>query len=117
MGFIAVREVVATIASAASLSDIVDLRGGDLIRINMPATWTAADITFQVDDGDGTFRNLWMEWGWELYMTVGAGQSVEMSVFAMMQSLTRVKVRSGTSGLPVVQAAEREIRLAVGVKA
>ena len=116
MGFIAVRHVTATIAKDASLSDAVELRGGDLIRINMPAAWTAADLTFQVDDGDGTFRNLWMEWGWELWFDAAASLSIELSVFARFQGLTRLKVRSGTSGAPVNQAAEREILLAVGVK-
>lgn len=116
MGFIAVRHVTATIAINTSLSDAVELRGGDLIRINMPAAWTAADLTFQVDDGDGTFRDLWMEWGWELWFNAAASLSIELSIFAMFQGLTQLKVRSGTSGAPVNQATERAILLAVGVK-
>jgi len=116
MGFIAVRHVVATIPINTALSDAVDLRGGDLIRINMPALWTAAGISFLVDDGDGTFRDLWMEWGWELWFDAAADISIELSVFARFQALTQFKVRSGTSGAPVNQTAEREILLAVGVK-
>ena len=116
MGFIATRHVPATILINTALSNAVDLRGGDLIRINMPAAWTAADLTFQVDDGDGTFRDLWMEWGWELWFNAAASISIELSIFAMFQGLTQLKVRSGTSGAPVNQTAEREILLAVGVK-
>lgn len=116
MTFIGIREVVATIAINESLSDAVELGGADVIRINMPAAWTAADITFQVDDGDGTFRDLYMDWGFELYVECDAGQSIECSVFLRLQQIKQIKIRSGTSGAPVVQLAEREIRLSVGVK-
>lgn len=116
MGFIGVKEYPATILINEALSDAVDLRGADLIRINMPALWTAADLTFQVDDGDGTFRDLYMEWGWELMFFADVDLSIELSVFARFQSIKRIKVRSGTSGAPVNQTAERVILLAAGVK-
>ena len=116
MAYIGTKTITATILINASLSDIVDLKGADLIRISMPAAWTAAAITFQVDDGDGTFRNLWMDWGWELWVDTVAGRSIEASVFLRMQQMNRIKVRSGTSGAPVVQLGEREILLEVGVK-
>ena len=116
MGFIGVRSHTATILINTALSDAVDLRGADVIRITIPDAWTAADITFLVDDGDGTFRDLWMEWGWELAIWVVAGTSIECSVFLRLQQINRIKIRSGTSGGPVNQTAEREIVLEVGVK-
>lgn len=116
MGFIGVRSQIATIAINESLSDAVDLRGADVIRITMPDGWDAADITFQVDDGDGTFRDLYMDWGWELFVTAGAGISIEASVFLRLQQINQIKIRSGTSGVPVVQTAARAIVLEVGVK-
>jgi hypothetical protein len=94
----------------------VELKGADVIRITMPAAWTAADITFQVDDGDGTFRDLWMEWAAELVSWADAGISIEASVFLRLQSIHAIKIRSGTSGAPVVQLAEREIVIEAGVK-
>ena len=116
MGFIGVRSQIATILINTSLSDAVELRGADVIRITIPDAWDAADITFQVDDGDGTFRDLWMEWGWELAIWVVAGTSIECSVFLRLQQIHRIKIRSGTSGAPVNQTAEREVVLEVGVK-
>jgi hypothetical protein len=116
MAFIGTKEIVATIAAAASLSDAVDCGGGDILRISMPAAWTDAAITFQVDDGEGTYRDLFMEWGLELGVWADAGDSVETSIFLGLQQINNIKVRSGTSGAPVAQAAEREIILVVGVK-
>lgn len=116
MTFIGTKEVVATIAAAASLSDAVDCGGGDILRISMPAAWTGDELTFQVEDGDGVYRDLMMEWGVELGGWMEAGQSIETSVFLQLQQINNIKLRSGTSGAPVAQAAEREIRLVVGVK-
>ena len=116
MGIIGTRTIVATILNTESLSDIVELDGASLVRISMPAAWTAAEISFQVDDGDGTFRDLWMEWNVELYVETAVGRSVEMSVFLQGLHLYRIKVRSGTGGAPVAQGGDREIGLVVGVR-
>ena len=112
----AVTNITATILINESLSDIVDLKGMGLLRIQMPAAWTAAELTFQVDDGDGTFRDLYMEWGFELGVWPFAGTCIEASVFLPLKRMTRMKIRSGTSGAPVVQLAERKIILSVGAK-
>ena len=116
MSFIGVKSHIVTIAINTSLSDAAELNGADVIRITIPDAWTAADITFQVDDGDGTFRDLWMEWGWELAVWVEVGTSIECSVFLRLQSIHKIKIRSGTSGAPVNQLAEREIVIEAGVK-
>lgn len=116
MGIIGTRTIVATIGVAASLSGAIEVGGASILRLTIPAAWTAADITFQVDDGDGTFRDLWMEWGWELMVWAEAGTSIEMSVFFRGLHLDRVKVRSGTSGAPVAQVAGAKVGVVVGVK-
>ena len=116
MGIIGSRTIVATILNTESLSDIINLEGASIIRISMPVAWTAADITIQVDDGDGIFRDLWMEWDIELYIETAAGRSVEMSVFFRGLHFYRIKVRSGTSGAPVAQGGDREIGIVVGAK-
>ena len=117
MSYIGTRSLPATILINTALSAAVELNGADIIRISMPAAWTAADITFQVsDDGGTTFRDLYMEWGFELGMWVDVDTSVEMSVFLRLLNIDQIKIRSGTSGAPVNQLAERIILLEVGVK-
>ena len=117
MGLIGSKSHVATIEAAANLSDAVDLAGADVIRITMPDAWTAAEITFQISDDRGaTFRNLYMEWGIELGAWATAGTSIEASIFLRLLSIDQIKIRSGTSGAPVAQVAEREILIEAGAK-
>ena len=116
MSFIGVKSHTATIDINTSLSDAVELNGADVIRITMPAAWTAADLTFQVDDGDGTFRDLWMEWDAELVSAAAVDISIEASVFLRLQQIHKIKIRSGTSGAPVNQLGEREVVIEAGVK-
>jgi len=67
MSIIGTREQTATIANGASLSDALELDGHSVLRIAMPAAWTAADLTFQVSDDAGTtFRNVYWDWGPEM---------------------------------------------------
>lgn len=117
MSYPGTKSLTATILINTALSDAVELSGADIIRFSMPVAWTAADITFQIsDDGGTTFRDLYMEWGFELGMWVDAGWSIETSVFLRLQNIDQIKIRSGTSGAPVNQTAERLILLEVGVK-
>ena len=57
-----------------------------------------------------------MEWGFELAMLVDASLSIEASVFLRLLNIDQIKIRSGTSGAPVVQTAERLILIEAGVK-
>ena len=116
MGVIGTRLDTATIDAQGSLSDIVDCRGFDIVRIHMSAGWDAADLSFQVDDGDGTFRDVYWDWGAELVIGVTAGITIELSPFVLMHAIERIKVRSGTTGAPVAQSAERLIQLAVSAR-
>ena len=117
MSYIGTREVTATIAAAGSLSGAVELKGADVIRIAMPAAWTAADLTFQIsDDGGTTFRNVYWDWGPEMVVDAAASMSIELSPFVGLHNVDQLKVRSGTAAVAVAQAAERLILLAVGAK-
>lgn len=107
----------ATIASGASLSGAVSLGNLSLVGIIMPAAWTAADITFQVTP-DGTNY-------YELNYTDGTAANAVAAVTIktptaslfiaidpdQMRGVSHVKVRSGTSGSAVVQAADRDIQV------
>ena len=103
----------ATIASGQSLSAAIPLKGHTLVGIQMPAAWTAASITLQACATEsGTYGDVYEADGTELEFTVSAGQHIILSA-AQMISIKNVKVRSGTSGTPVNQGAERSITLLV----
>jgi hypothetical protein len=100
-----------TIASGASLSDAAFLGGLALHGIVMPAAWTVAGLTFQVSFDQGA---TWVE------MTTSAGSAVSLTVAAsqfiavdpvLWRAVAAIKVRSGTSGAPVNQAADRVLTL------
>ena len=102
------------IANGESLSTALDLDGGVLEGFIMPAAWTAATVSFEgsMDDttyyecGDGTAEvSLVADTGWIIAIPMGS-----------INGLGRyVKVRSGTSVIPVNQAAARTITLLVRV--
>jgi len=100
----------ATIANGASLSDAINLRGEVLVGIEMPAAWTAANLTFQASMDNATYLNVYSAAGAELVVTAAASQFiwVDPSNFA---GCRWIKVRSGTSGTPVNQGAERLVGL------
>lgn len=105
-----------TIASGASLSgalELPDLR--TIIALQMPSTWTTASLTFEVSSDGVTYVPLYYN-GAEFEVTAAggatasAGVTIEPVVFA---GWPFVKVRSGTSGTPVNQAAERVLTVLI----
>ncbi|MGJ5163167.1 hypothetical protein [Bradyrhizobium sp. HKCCYLR1051] len=104
----------ATILNGASLSDFVALGAKSLVGIEMPAAWTAANLTFQVStDGGTTFNNLYDASGNEYTVTAAASRYIylDRNVFF---GINAIKVRSGTSSAAVNQSgADRVVRLAV----
>ena len=102
------------IANGESLSATLDLDGGVLEGFVMPAAWTAATVSFEgsMDDvtyyecGDGTAEvSLVADTGW--LISIGAGTINGLGRY--------VRVRSGTSAIPVNQGAARTITLLVRV--
>ena len=117
MSYIGTTEETATIAINESLSDGIDLKGGSVVRIGMPAAWTAADLTFQIsDDGGTTYRNVYWDWGPEMVVDAAASITIELSPFVKLNRIDYIKVRAGTAAVPVAQAAARSILLVVGPK-
>lgn len=102
----------ATIANSASLSATVNLASRVLVGVLMPATWTAADLTFQVSLDGSTFVNAYDATGAEVTAVVDASTFVWLSpsIFAGAKFL---KVRSGTSDTPVNQGGARSIELSL----
>lgn len=104
----------AVIAAGASLSGEVDLEGYLLAGIIIPGAWTAANLTFQVSPtSGGTYVDLYDDAGNEVTVTVGgASRGIGVDLLAGVLAQWRfIKLRSGTTGTPVNQAAERTLTL------
>lgn len=102
----------ATIANGASLSDAVDVAGGEVIGIYLP-TITSAAITFQASHDGTTFGDLYTSGGSE--QTLGAASTGARFLLmpAGISGIASLKVRSGTTGSAVNQGAERLIKLVI----
>lgn len=102
-----------TIASGASLSGAADLDQYTLAAVVLPAAWTAAALTFQVTYDGTNYFDLSDYFDGEV--TVSSTIAVASKAISLRPSqflrVAGVKVRSGTSGTPVNQAAARIITL------
>lgn len=97
------REV--TIASGASLSDALDMRGFRVIALRQPASCEGAVFTFQGSyDGGATFEDIQTEAA-ELSITKSAtlAQLLILKQDFCIFGPTHLKVRTGTSAGPTVQ--------------
>lgn len=100
----------AAIANGASLSGVCRPGEKTICAVVMPATWTAAGLSFQVsDDGGTTWYELLDQDG--VAVTVASpAAATRYNLSAMdFQSANAFKVRSGTSAVPVAQGGERTI--------
>jgi len=104
----------ATIANGASLSGAVDLTAYRLFAIVMPASWTAASLTFQVSPDGTNYADLYDDTGSEVTFTAAASRVIQNTNPGRWLGFRYIKVRSGTSGSAVNQAAARTLTI-VGV--
>lgn len=110
-----VVNLTATIANGASLSGAVDLKGYGLLAIQMPAAWTAADLTFQASaDGGTAFADVYDDNGAEVQKPAAANRYILVNQ-PLPYGVDRIKIRSGTSGTPVNQGAARTLTLLLRV--
>ncbi len=103
--------VAASIGSGASLSAAVNLGGVHIRRIQLPAAWTAAPLTFQSSEDGVTFNDLYDSSGEFSLSTAATGTSRVVSIPTALPVLNYVKVRSGSSASAVNQAAARTVNL------
>jgi hypothetical protein len=96
-----------TIANGASLSGAIEFKGRPL-RIIMPSAWTTANLTFQTSYDGVNYANLYDDSGNEETVTAAASREIDLddTVFA---GVAFMKIRSGNSGTPVNQGAQREL--------
>jgi hypothetical protein len=101
-----------TIANGASLSNEVDLETKTLIAIDMPSSWTTANLTLQASVDNSTWDNVFDSLGTEVTILAAASRFILLNP-ADFVSVRYLKVRSGTSGTPVNQGGARTITLIV----
>ena len=109
-----------TIANGTALSPAIDLGEMNLAAIVLPATWTTANLTFQggVKDpttGTITYADITDKSGAEYTVTAAQGKANLIPV-SDLAGFRYLKVRSGTSSIPVNQGADRVLTF-VGVTA
>lgn len=103
MFLIGIHQYPAVIAPSGSLSAGVAMGADTLVGISMPAVWTAAALTFQASpDGGTTWQELYDNAGAAISVVAAAGQFIQLTSY-MWRGVNMLKVRSGTSGSPVVQ--------------
>ena len=105
-------QVTATILSGAALSDAITLYGRNITGILLPASCTTADITLSVSLDGSTYADLYDASG-EYVLSAAASVFIGVNVAALL-GFNYVKLRSGTTGTPVNQAADRSIILTLG---
>lgn len=98
----------------------VELRDQMLVGLIMPAAWTAAAITFQADTvttvvADGAYVDVYDDSGNEVSLTVAAARTVMLAKATrdLLEGIPFLRLRSGTTGAAVQQAADRAIGLLV----
>jgi hypothetical protein len=99
----------ATISNTESLSSAIELHPAHYaFAIGMPATWTAANLTFQVSHDGTTWKNLYDDEGNEVTVTAAASRMIRLYP-EEWAAFKHLKIRSGTSGSAVAQGGDRTL--------
>lgn len=90
-------------------SGIIIVTKKSLVGIQMPATWTAAALTFSASmDGGVTYNDLYDDTMIERSIAVVANRTITLDPTKFM-GCTHLKFRSGTGAAPVNQGAARTL--------
>lgn len=105
------RLITATISSGQSLSEEINLSEFRLVGIQLPSNISSATaLTFQAGGVSGALDNMYTNAGVELNYTVAASRFIVIDP-AHFVGAPFLKVRTGTSGSPTSQGADRTITL------
>lgn len=77
-------QVPVTISNGQTVSNAADILGHRVVAVAMPSAWTAANIRFQIDPGDGTFRLVVDKAGNALEMGAAVDQFILLSAHAII---------------------------------
>lgn len=102
-----------TIAISTAISGAIDTNGGRPYAIQMPAAWTAADLTLQGSYDGITFADVYTAGGSEYLIPAAAARYIILDPVDFA-AFRHFKIRSGTTGTPVNQAAARALQLILG---
>ncbi len=103
--------VPVTISSGAALSSSVNLGGRTLVGIMMPTAWTAANLTFKASiDRGSNFYDCYDDAATEIIVQAAASRYLAVPPTDFL-GMMYIQVRSGTTGTPVNQGADRELNL------
>jgi hypothetical protein len=107
------RIVDAVIANGQSLSGLIPLGNETLCGIQMPAAWTAADLSFQVSYDGTTWAEMIDQAGANIAVTGPAASeyvAFNNATIALFAGVRFLKIRSGPVGAPVAQGAARTLK-------
>lgn len=101
-----------TIANGASVSDVAQLGGRQLVGLITPAAWTTAVLTFQACAAGTNYRDVYDD---AVERSI-ASATIGASRFLALDSIDwfgmgLLRLRSGTSASPTNQGAERVFQL------
>ena len=99
-----------TIASGASLTASINLQDQPIVAIQMPASWTTAKLSVQGSHDGTTFFDVYNAYGDEYLIEAAASRYIVLSPNEF-QWARSIKLRSGTTGTPVNQGADRTIAI------
>ena len=102
-----------TIQAGESLSDALDCRGGQMVRITMPPDWDEAQLTFEFSSDGLFFNDIFDLEGFAVtikHVVPGSGVIVPHD---FGRAIAFIKFRSGTRGNPIEQKETRNFAVAV----
>ncbi len=102
---------VTILSGQAQPSAGTPLGKGTLIGILIPSGWTTANLTFQNSIDDSALSDVYDGSGTELTVTVGGASRYIALDPTYFVGLSNIKIRSGTTGTPVNQGADRVLTL------
>ena len=94
------------ITSDDEVTPAISLLGLTPVAIIMPAGWDAAALTFQAADTDGNFLDMYDDDGVEVSVDADADRHIRL-VPSEWVNIKQLIIRSGTTGTPVSQSADR----------
>lgn len=107
-----ITSVDTLIASGTSLSAAIDLRGTTMVGVIMPASWTTANLSFQASVDGQNYYDIYDMSGTEESVAADASRFIAINP-SELAGVRYIKLRSGTTGTPVNQGADRTLSLVV----
>lgn len=105
-----------TISAGQSLSTAVNLAGLTVVRISIPAGWTAANLTVQTSRDNITYQDLYTQDGSPYVIAAGASRNINLNP-ADLLGVRWVRLRSSTAAGAVITAVNQVSEVALNIVA